>query len=178
MRFYTPKECEEWCQTWQVPLDGQRQPVPEPAHQHRLRCAFPASFSQLLWFSQCLEAALQPRQTCLLWVTGAGLFPACENHHLYYRFRQSYGDVRLLAEAPGHLCLDYERPEVVTLVHLCLLFGWDVHLIPTSGYGRAFISHDEWVEIGFDDQRLFDETRQSLEKAELEVSVAVSPTSA
>ncbi len=155
----------------QVPLDGQRQPVCEPTHQHRLRCAFPTSGSQLLWFSQCIESALQPRQTCLLWVTGFGLFPSCENQHLYYRLRQSYGEVRLLHEAPGHLCLDYERPEVVTLVHLCMLFGWDVHLIPTVGYGRAFVSHDEWAAIGFDDQRLFDETRQALEKAELVVSI-------
>ena len=172
MRFYTPKECEEWCQTLQLPLNDQHQPVRGTAHQHRLRCAFPASFSQLLWFSRCLEAALQPRQNCLLWVTGYDLFPASENPHLYYRLRQSYGDFRLLAEAPGHLCLDYERPEIVTLVHLCMLFGWDVHLIPTSGYGRAFISHDEWAEIDFDDQRLLDETRQSLEKAELGVSIS------
>jgi len=107
---------------------------------------------------------------CLLWVTDFGIFPSNENYHIYYRLRQSYGDVRLLDEAPGHLCLDYERAEVVTLVHLCILFGWDVHLIPSVGYGRAFVCHDEWVEIGFDDKRLFDETRQSLEQAELEVS--------
>ena len=94
MRFYTPKECEEWCQVLQVPLDDQRQPVHEPTHQHRLRCAFPPSDSQFLWFSRCIESALQPRQTCLLWVTGFGIFPSCENQHLYYRLRQSYGDIR------------------------------------------------------------------------------------
>ena len=171
MRFYTPKECEEWCQALQVPLDDQRGPMREFTHRYRLRCAFPPSFTQLLWFSRCIESALQPRQTCLLWVTDFGIFPSNENHHLYYRLRQSYGDVRLLHEAPGHLCLDYERPEVVTLVHLCILFGWDVHLIPTVGYGRAFVCHDEWAEIGFDDQRQFDEIRQAFEQAELEVSV-------
>jgi hypothetical protein len=171
MRFYTPKECEEWCQALQVPLDGQNQPADALSSQHRLRCAFPASFSQLLWFSRCIEAALQPRQNCLVWVTGYGIFPSCENQHLYYRFRQSYGELKLLQDAPGHLCLDYERPEVVTLLHLGMLFGWDLHLIPTAGYGGAFVSHDEWAEIGFADQRLFDETRQALEKAELQVSI-------
>jgi hypothetical protein len=170
MRFYTPKECEEWCQALQVPLDEQQQPVGATTGQHHLRCAFPASGSQLLWFSRCIEAALQPRQNCLVWVTGHGIFPSCENQHLYYRLRQSYGEMRLLAEAPGHLCLDYERPEVVTLLHLGMLFGWDLHLIPTAGYGGVFVSHDEWAEISFADQRLFDETRAALEKAELEVT--------
>src|SRR6266511_2629955 len=115
MRFYTPKECEEWCRMLEVPLDGQGQPARETTHHHRLRCAFPSSFTQLLWLSRCIESALQPRQSCLLWVTDSGIFPSNENQHLYYRLRQSYGDLRLLHEAPGHLCLDYERPEVATL---------------------------------------------------------------
>ena len=74
-------------------------------------------------------------------------------------------------EAPGHLCLDYEQPELISLVQLCILFGWDVHLIPTVGYAQAFISHDEWLTIGFDGENAFDETRRALEGAKLEVSV-------
>ncbi len=85
-----------------------------------------------------------------MWVTGWSIFPSNENLHLFYRFRQTYGDHRLLHEAPGHLCLNYESSEVVTLVQLGMLSGWDLHLIPTAGYARAFVSHDEWVEIGFD----------------------------
>lgn len=138
--------------------------------EHRLRCSFPATYTQLLWFSRVIESAIQPRDTCLLWVTGWGIFPSNENFHLYYRLRQSYGDLRLLNEAPGHLCLDYERPEVVTLLHLCILFGWDVHLIPSAGYSRAFISHDEWLQIGFDDASQLRQTKQVLEDANLEVS--------
>jgi len=171
MRFYTTKECEAWCEQLRVPLGDGGQLVRDPNHQYGLRCAFPPSFGQLLWLSRCIDTALQPRQHCLLWITGYGIFPSCENQHLYYRLRQSYGDYRLLHEAPGHLCLDYERAEVVTILHLSMLFGWDVHVIPAVGYGRAFVSHDEWVEIDFGDQRLFDETRQALENEELEVTV-------
>ena len=171
MRFYSPIECAEWCSHLQVPLDSQRRPARELTHSHRLRCNFPPLFTQLIWFSRAIESALQPRHDCLLWVTDWGLFPSNENHHLYYRLRQSYGDVRLLHEAPGHLCLDYERPEVVTLIHLCILFGWDIHLIPSVGYGRAFVCHDEWAEIGFDNQSQFEQTRRVFEQAKLEVSV-------
>lgn len=107
-----------------------------------------------------------------MWVTGWGIFPSNENLHLFYRFRQTYGDQRLLREAPGHLCLNYEGAEVVTLVHLGMLFGWDLHLIPMSGHARAFVSHDEWVEVAFDHEAQMQETKQDLLAAGLVVSDA------
>jgi hypothetical protein len=171
MRFLNVDECAEWCEPLKVVLDDRRRPTRQLPQPHRLRCEFPASFSQLLPFSRAIESALQPRETCLLWVTDWGIFPSNENQHLYYRVRQSYGDFRLLQEAPGHLCLDFERPETVTLIHLCILFGWDVHLIPTVGYARAFVSHDEWIELSFDAAAQFDETRKAFEGAKLQCSV-------
>ena len=170
MRFFTEDECEQWCQRINVPLDDARRPLREPTRAHRLRCAFPQTFPQSYWFSRCIESALRPRSGCLLWVTQSGIWPSSENYHLYYRLRQSYGDSRLLDEAPGHFCIDYEQPEIISLVQLCILFGWDAHLIPTVGYAESFISHDEWITIGFDDASQFNETRQSLEKAKLKVS--------
>ena|SRR5258706_10704583 len=167
MRFFSPDECAEWCSELQVALDDEGRPTREMPQAHRLRCKFPPSFAQLLWFSRAIESAVQPCQECLLWVTDWGIFPSNENHHLYYRLRQSYGDVHLLREAPGHLCFDYERPEVVTLVHLCILFGWDVHLIPRGGYGRAFVCHDEWAQLGFDDHAQFEQTRREFEQAKI-----------
>jgi hypothetical protein len=171
MRLLNQTESAEWCERLNVELDQKRQPSRQLSNPHRLHCAFPPSFPQLLWFSRVIESALQPRQACLLWVTGYGIFPSNENQHLYYRLRQSYGDTRLLHEAPGHLYLDYERPDVVTLLHLSILFGWDVHVIPSVGYGRAFVCHDEWIDIGFDDGSKFAETRKELERAKLRVSV-------
>ena len=157
-----------------MPLDGE-QPARKLTHGHCLRCAFPKKFSQFLWFSRSIEQALQPRRSCLVWITESGVWESSENEHLYYRFRQSYGDQRLLHEAPGHLCLRYEGAEVITLVYLGILFGWDVHLIPSAGYARAFVCHDEWIEIGFDNERLFNETRLAWEKAKLNFSVPSSP---
>jgi hypothetical protein len=171
MRLYTPEECAQWCERQGVALDDRRKPTREFAQKHVLHAKFPASFTQLLWFSRCVESALQPRESCLVWISDWGIFPSNENQHLYYRLRQSYGDHRLLHEAPGHLCLQYEAAEVVTLVHLCILHGWDVHLVPAVGYARAFVSHDEWVEIGLDDPSQLDETRAALEQARIQVTV-------
>jgi hypothetical protein len=154
----------------QTPLDEDQRPSREFGNRFVIRSAFPASFTQLLWFSRVIEASLQPRGSCLLWVTGFGIFQSSENHHLYYRLRQSYGEPRLLHEAPGHLCLDYERPEVVTLTYLAILFGWDIHIIPTGGYGRALICHDEWAMLGFDDENAYRGTHRELVEAKIEVS--------
>jgi hypothetical protein len=171
VRFYSPEECASHCALLKVELDARRQPTRDLDFQYRLRCELPPSFTQLLWFSRTIEAALQPRAACLVWATGFGIFPSNENEHLYYRLRQSYGDLRLLHEAPGHLCLGYEQAEVVTLVHLGILFGWDVHLIPTQGHARAFVCHDEWVDLGFASQAQFEETRAQLQGAKMNVLV-------
>ncbi|HEX9282601.1 MAG TPA: hypothetical protein VF912_00320 [Anaeromyxobacter sp.] len=149
MRVFTSEECAAWSERL-VAVDERRKPTRDLGKPHGLRCEFRKAFTQMLWFSRCVEAALQPRHSCLVWVTDWGIFPSNENLHLFYRLRQTYGDTRLLHEAPGHLCLDFESAEVVTLVHLGMLFGWDLHLIPTAGYARAFVSHHQWVEIGFD----------------------------
>ena len=170
MRFFTPQECIDWCEFLGIPLDGER-PFRKLSHPYRLRCSCPARLSQLFWFSGSIENALQPRRSCLVWATESGVWPSSENEHLYYRFRQSYSDHRLLHEAPGHLCLQYEKAEVSTLVYLGILFGWDIHLIPTAGYAQAFVCHDEWVEIGFDDEGQFNETRMAWEKAKLTATV-------
>ncbi len=151
-------------------LDARRQPTRDLRKPHRLKCEFPASFTQMLWFSRRIEAALQPRDSCLVWVTGWGIFPSNENLHLFYRFRQTYGDLRLLHEAPGHVCLNYESAEVVTLVHLGMLFGWDLHLIPAAAYARAFVSHDESVEIAFDHDAQMQATMKELQAGGLVVS--------
>jgi hypothetical protein len=171
MHFYTPAECARQAQELSIALNPFGKPVREFIQPFVLHASFPTEFSRLLTFSRLVDAALQPRKTCLLWVTDFGIYPSNENHQLYYRWRQSYGDPRLLQDAPGHVCLDYERGEVVTLVHLAVLFGWDLHLIPTVGYARAFVCHDEWAEIGFDNRTQLDQTRQSWEKAGLEVSI-------
>ena len=71
------------------------------------------------------------------------MWPSSENWHLYYRLRQSHSDHRLIHEAPGHLFLEFEEADLVSFLEVGLIAGWDMHLIPTVGYGRVFVSHDE-----------------------------------
>jgi hypothetical protein len=146
MRFLTLPEAKAWC------ID--RVPLTErgfPTHPSQERPYARAPVSTDSAFCRQLEQALQPREACLLWVTDWGIWRSSENLHLYYRLRQSYGELRLLEEAPAHLFLDYEAADLISFLQVGLLCGWDMHLIPAVGYARLFVSHDEFVEFVADD---------------------------
>jgi hypothetical protein len=149
MRFLTLKEIQIWCKNYGFTLSEEGRLSLPSTEKHSIHLNIPQPFTSLTWFCEHLEFSLRPRETCLLWVTGWGIFH--ENLHLYYKMRQSYGDHQLLHEAPGHLFLNYESADLVSFIQTAIICGWDAHLIPTIGYSRAFISHDEFVEFASDD---------------------------
>lgn len=148
MRFMTPTECRSWAGAMSIALDSRGNPDRPFPGWHHLKRDTPPAHMQLTWFCRHIERSLQPRTACLLWVTDWGIWE--ENQHLYYRLRRSYGDHRLLQEAPGHYFLDYEGPDLVSFLEVAILCGWDTHLLPVTGYARAFVSHDEYVDFAAD----------------------------
>lgn len=140
----TSDECRDWAGAMGIDLEDR---LPGWHHVDR---PLPKGRAQLTRFCRHVEQFLQPRTGCLLWVTVWGVWPSSENMHLYYRLRQSYGDMRLLHEAPGHYFLDFEGPDLVSFLELALLSGWDAHLLPVTGYARAFVSHDEFIDFASD----------------------------
>jgi hypothetical protein len=78
MHFYTPAECAGWAQELSVALDQFGKPVREFIQPFRLHAKFPTEFTRLVTFSRLLDAALQPRQTLLLWVSDFGIYPSNE----------------------------------------------------------------------------------------------------
>jgi hypothetical protein len=72
--------------------------------------------------------------------------------HLYYRLRQSYGDQRLLHEAPGHLFLDYERDDLTSFLQVAIANGWGGYIAASSADPWfAFFSHDEYIDFYADE---------------------------
>jgi hypothetical protein len=114
-----------------------------------------------------LSKALTPRHMCLAWATDWDIDPSGENQHLYYRLRHSYGDLRLINEAPGHLFLEHEGADLATFLGISMLNGWDVHVLPELQYGgaetaRAFICHDEWFSLSHREAGTIREWEQGL----------------
>ena len=164
-------ECTEWARRYQVQLDEQGRPVCCNNTTHRLRGGISTAFSKLLSLARHLESLVYIDSQCLVWVTGWGIFGSAENLQLFYRYRQSYGNNLLLAAAPGHVCLSYERAEVATLVWLSMLQGWDVHVFSDIGSTSVFISHDQWFEVGFTEFDACREKAEELRNAKIDVEI-------
>jgi hypothetical protein len=120
------------------------------------------NWSRLNWLAGFLTSCLEPFDECLLWVTQWGVWPSSENLHLFYRLRESYGERRLLQDAPGHLFLKHEMSDLISFVQLALLAGWDFYLLPTPAYAQAFISHDEFMMLHTDVSDAVSQVRESL----------------
>jgi hypothetical protein len=172
VRFLSPDETRAWAANLDIELGGSdRTPETELKHMHQVRFLLPQTPGQVAWLCQFISSCLTPRANCLLWISEWGVWPSSENWHLYYRLRQSYGDQRLVQEAPGHLFLDYEEADLVSFLELGILNGWDMHLLPVLNYGgsdtaRAFVSHDEWVLLSHRETAPVNEWTEALRRAE------------
>ena len=72
------------------------------------RINYPTEPYRIIYFAHRVASELTYRRPTLLLITEWGIWPSSENWHLYYKLRQTYGDSRLLPDAPGHLFLEHE----------------------------------------------------------------------
>ena len=126
--------------------DG-RPSVPGPAQQGK-RVAFEADpgYSYYARAKEVLEA-LGYFDWCVLWVVLTEVWPSNENLHLYYRLRQAYGDLEYVDRKPALMALRHESADLLSFLHLGMLFGWEMYLVTSHDEGRAFVSHDGWFEV-------------------------------
>ena len=130
MVFLTTSDCTDWCNKNGVTVPAGRgvgQPGPS------VRVELTPEASMVFSASSRLADAIGPWNTSLLWVVTTDIWPSSTNLHLYYRVRQSYGDYRLISQAPGHLFLNYEIADFVTFIQIGILSGWDMYVLPDLG---------------------------------------------
>jgi hypothetical protein len=95
MRFYTQEECDQW-------LTGQQRRKPDAVPGvYTETLSYPPQPHRIYYLAHWVATSLTYRMPALLWITEWGIWPSSENWHLYYKLRQTYGDYRLLQEAPG-----------------------------------------------------------------------------
>jgi hypothetical protein len=157
VQFLTAQGCKEWLAGHGKPELADR---PRPREDELSIEGSIPTVPGLVPFCRIFEHVLQPYDTLLLWVTARDIWS--ENLHMYYRLRESYGDRRLLPDAPGHLFLEYEAEDARTFLQVCLANGWDAHLFPFPDYGRGFVSHDEYWEASFTSKEQLEDARGSL----------------
>ncbi len=165
MVFLSTEKARTWTLGYGFELDKLGLPSRSVPGHYSVRCELPKQLSELVWFCRFVEAMLETRTQCLLWITTVGVWPSSENWHLYYRLKEVYGDHQLFADAPAHLFLEFEREDMVTFLQLGVSFGWDMHLLPAKGAVRVFLSHDEFAEFFVEDLSGRDKIKQEIIRA-------------
>jgi hypothetical protein len=147
MRFYTKEECAAWLRERDRAKPDE---IPGAHCQHVWHRDIGENFLQM---ARWIADSLTYRMPVLLWITEWGIWGSDENWHLYYRLRTSYGDNRLLHEAPGHFFLDYETEDLASLLQVAMLNGWGGYVLTQADYVNVFFSHDEYLHFyaAFDD---------------------------
>ncbi len=131
MRFYTKDECEEW-------LGGQGRVKPDAIPEiHRAHVHYPTTVGRIFYLAHWIGSSLMYRSPALVWITEWGIWGSGENWHLYYKLRQSYGDLRLLHEAPGHLFLGHESEDLTSFLQIAMLNGWGGYILTQADYLNA-----------------------------------------
>jgi hypothetical protein len=111
------------------------------------RIDYPTEPYRVFHFAHSVASELTYRMPALLFITEWGIWPSSENWHLYYKLRQTYGDNRLLQDAPGHLFLEHEAEDLASFLQLSMLNGWGGYILTEANYVNAFFSHDEYIEF-------------------------------
>ena len=109
MRFYTKDECEGW-------LRERERAKPDCIPEiHRAHVHYPTSPGRILYLAHWVAGSLMYRDPALVWITEWGIWGSSENWHLYYKLRQSYGDLGDPRLEPLTRCLTGRR-----LLEFCL----------------------------------------------------------
>ena len=141
MRFYSKQECETWLS------ERERQKPDQMPDVNVERIDYQTEPYRIFYFAHWVASELMYRRPTLLLITESGIWPSGENWHLYYKLRQTYGDNRLLPDAPGHLFLGHEAEDLASFLHLAMLNGWGGYVLTEANYVNAFFSHDEYIDF-------------------------------
>lgn len=96
-------------------------------------------------------AALEGWDDCLLWITQWGVCPSGEDWPLFYAARGKRDFRRSLETAPGHLFASDEAADLQEFLGYVLQNAWDAWIFVRKNgairRSRAFVSHDEYVDL-------------------------------
>lgn len=143
MKCITDQECRAWCRnTLQFISQGSESEVPRIIWSARLKMN--TDVSALIALARN-AVELTGFHGGLIWIHEWGVRP--HDMNLFVAIRNQLGETRDIFDAPGHLFLESETPESVSIFTLCLAFLWDVVFVNSSGTAVLAFSHDEVCEV-------------------------------
>ena len=98
------------------------------------------------WIARRLVESLGHWEEACLWLNQPDTWKR-NGFHLYNRLRQSYGDYRLVTEAPVHQFYGYEQADLCSFVAVALINEWSFYLFSSHDYGRLFVSQSSGAQL-------------------------------
>jgi hypothetical protein len=170
MRILTYTESADWCsqhgyRTRQFHINGGPEPDIQPNEFQRVEFALPTDAGRRVWLARCLCGAVDKSPELLIWPGDWAVWPSAQHMPLFSRFRQAFGEIRPLIEAPGHLVAPDEIEDGISILTTSMLFLWDCHVLTSSGRDVVFVSHDEFGWFGGRDESVAGSVREQLKNA-------------
>lgn len=77
------------------------------------------------------------------------VWPSSQNPDLFYAYRRSLGEHRLLHEAHFHVFTANEAIELRNILHIALISLYNVGAASSGTNLRVFASHDEYIQVSW-----------------------------
>src|SRR5260221_242453 len=150
MQILTYAQCAAWCSQRGFPT---RQILghivgPDPDLQspefYFVTFTLPPDSGRKVSLAHFLYSLLDPSPELLIHLGDWAVWPSSQHMPLFTRFREAFGEKRLLIEAPGHVLTADEADDAVSIISVSMLFFWNCHILSASGRDAIFVSHDEY----------------------------------
>ncbi len=142
MKTITAKEAAEWCKTHGVVIADWGLPDVRRGTPGTVDFPIPKDAGERTAMVKKQMSAMLNTSTCLVWLHDWSVWPSGQWHHLFERFRLSYGCADPLIAKPAHLIDNTESDSAVSIAVYAVLMLWDCYVITADGRW-LYYSHDE-----------------------------------
>jgi hypothetical protein len=141
LKFLSKEESGRWCGQHEIALSDSGLPERSDASA---KFEIPIDAQKRVHLVSRGMAAFGGVPLFLVWFHDWAVWPSGQRMHVFDRFRKSYGEMRPLAQSPGHVFDKDELDDAISFVTLGVLFLWDCYVVAPKGSKLLFFSHDEY----------------------------------
>ena len=137
MKVISKVEAGEWCRSHGIPLGERDLPalwtIPDASN-----FPIPRDAGERVALAKEQVGKLAAGTSCLVWLDDWSVWPSGQWHHLFERFRLTYGCQDRLIDKPAHVIDTTELDAAISIVVYAILMLWDCYLITDKG---------SWVQV-------------------------------
>lgn len=142
MKTITPNEAAEWCKAHGVAIDILGLPNIGRDELGSTTFVIPDDAGKRTAMVKSQMTTLLHESTCLVWLHDWSVWPSGQWHHIFERFRLSYGCKDSLMSKPAHLVEKSESDAAMSIAVYAVLMLWDCFVVTDDGKW-LYYSHDQ-----------------------------------